>query len=604
MSSRFGFRAPRRTRLSGIELRNFKSVASTDVPLTPLTVVAGSNSSGKSSLLQAVLALTQVARRRIDGRRFPLNAELTRLGTFTSLRHQDADPNAPVVIGTQFNVDPWDLGIPWQRRRAFSVGQTSHMERFKKYPVSVRWSIEMDLPVEDQIGSAQILAVDVSVSSDSLDYSCRIRRTSELSKVRGPRIDIDDARTFKGSIKSGDTDTEVLDARLFSGQVASFFGQLPEPAIRVREWLQALLESHEVDDGKEVASSIDRERAIQRAVWAIDRGREEASEFAALYLAQDEAGRKTLEEDLIRALKEDLSRASKRNFRRRVRAGGDGSIELLTGHTPAALVGAQRACAQYLSSQVRYVGPLRHPPDQPFSTAPDPDAGDVGVAGQHVAAVLQAKGNVKSSYPLPPDVSAMTASDDTTLEHAVNLWLTYLDLAETLSVREDTPLVLGIDLVPPGLARPVGLGAVGVGVSQVLPVLVQCLVAGPGALVVLEQPELHLHPGAQQLLADFLLACVDWGQNFLIESHSEYLVLRLRRRIAEDDSGSRLEQISILFAERNGGATTYRPVEMTPTGGVVDWPDGFFDQGPDEAYKLLVAAADRQRRAQADSDSG
>ncbi len=60
----------------------------------------------------------------------------------------------------------------------------------------------------------------------------------------------------------------------------------------------------------------------------------------------------------------------------------------------------------------------------------------------------------------------------------------------------------------------------------------------------------------------------------------------------------------ILFAERDqAGATTYRPVELTPTGGVVDWPDGFFDQGPDEAHQLLIAAADRQRRLEGATDA-
>lgn len=105
------------------------------------------------------------------------------------------------------------------------------------------------------------------------------------------------------------------------------------------------------------------------------------------------------------------------------------------------------------------------------------------------------------------------------------------------------------------------------------------------------------------MLADFLLACMSWGQNLLIESHSEYLILRLRRRIAEDDSDELLQQVAILFAEREAGATTYRPVELTATGGVVDWPDGFFDQGPDEAHQLLIAAANRQRRLEGASDA-
>ena len=106
---RFDPRAPRLTRLSGIELRNFKSVRADQVTLGPLTVIAGANSAGKSTLIQAVLALTQVSRRRIEGRRFPLNDDLVRLGSFVSLRHQGSDVAEPVLLGARFTSDARDL---------------------------------------------------------------------------------------------------------------------------------------------------------------------------------------------------------------------------------------------------------------------------------------------------------------------------------------------------------------------------------------------------------------------------------------------------------------------------------------------------------------
>jgi hypothetical protein len=142
------------------------------------------------------------------------------------------------------------------------------------------------------------------------------------------------------------------------------------------------------------------------------------------------------------------------------------------------------------------------------------------------------------------------------------------------------PLVLGIDVVPPGLERPVTLSAVGVGVSQVLPVIVQCLVAGPGALVVLEQPELHLHPAAQQRLADFFLACTDWGQNLLVESHSEYLVLRLRRRVAEDRTDRLKDDLVLLFASRgHEGETVYEPIDSPTPARWSNGPTGSWTKG-------------------------
>ncbi len=182
-------------------------------------------------------------------------------------------------------------------------------------------------------------------------------------------------------------------------------------------------------------------------------------------------------------------------------------------------------CARYLAAQVRYVGPLRHAPYRPFPSAPDPDLDNVGVEGEYVASVLQANRGTERDYPVPGG-----ATEQLSLLEAVKRWMVDFGLAADLKVREDTPLVLGIDVRPPGLEREVTLSAVGVGVSQVLPVIVQCLVAGPGALVVLEQPELHLHPAAQQRLADFLLACTAWGQNLPARQGSPRWATAARRQ--------------------------------------------------------------------------
>ena len=75
---------------------------------------------------------------------------------------------------------------------------------------------------------------------------------------------------------------------------------------------------------------------------------------------------------------------------------------------------------------------------------------------------------------------------------------------------------------------------VGFGISQALPVIVQCFYAAPGSLVILEQPEIHLHPSAQSGLADLMIEAVrareggkDRNVQLLVESHSEHLLERL-----------------------------------------------------------------------------
>lgn len=74
---------------------------------------------------------------------------------------------------------------------------------------------------------------------------------------------------------------------------------------------------------------------------------------------------------------------------------------------------------------------------------------------------------------------------------------------------------------------------IGFGASQVIPVVIQSLLADKGSLVIIEQPELHLHPSAQAVLADLFIQRSREGVRFLIETHSEHILLRLQRRIAE-----------------------------------------------------------------------
>lgn len=153
----------------------------------------------------------------------------------------------------------------------------------------------------------------------------------------------------------------------------------------------------------------------------------------------------------------------------------------------------------------------------------------------------------------------------------INHWLARLDLAkggsEPLLVSESGSLFTEYEIAirESEQAGPLPLSAMGYGLSQVLPVIVQCVAARPGSLVIVEQPELHLHPRAQAELGDLFIqsslqaALASWredaqkaleedkelppapiflrrlppGPYFLIETHSEHLLLRLRRRLAE-----------------------------------------------------------------------
>ncbi len=581
--ARFDPRAPRSTRLVGLELKNFTSVRQADIRIGALTVIAGANSTGKSSILQAVLAMVQVTRRRIDGHRFSLNGELAQLGTFEAVRHQRVDPVEPVRIGMRFSTDARDV---WRSAAVRPAGRlVTRSPNREPQPLDMYWAIELDSATEDQIGSAQISAIEVHTEGDRLAASVRLKRARTPSLFRRQRYDLAEGLAFTGTVRSADSETPVLDALISSGQVGTLLGTPPAAPVRVRDWFSAIAGQPRLEHPVGACIPvISRQQAIQQAVWAIREEEPAEPDFIAWYSQLTHGDREQVEREVLEGFEAELS------MRRRV---GTGGAEPLEGLGPARLDAAQRACARYLAAQVRYVGPLRHAPYRPFPSAPDPDFGEVGVEGEYVASVLQANRGAERHYPVPGG-----ATEKLPLLEAVKRWMVDFGLAEDLQVREDTSLVFGIDVLPPGLERAVTLSAVGVGVSQVLPVIVQCLVAGPGALIVLEQPELHLHPAAQQHLADFLLACTAWGQNLLVESHSEYLVLRLRRRVAEDWTDRLRDDLVLLFASRgHEGETVYQPIGLTNTGALVEWPDGFFDQGSDDAHQLLIASAVKQRRA-------
>ncbi|MEU1644297.1 DUF3696 domain-containing protein [Micromonospora zamorensis] len=140
----------------------------------------------------------------------------------------------------------------------------------------------------------------------------------------------------------------------------------------------------------------------------------------------------------------------------------------------------------------------------------------------------------------------------------------------------------------------VNLADAGTGLSQVLPILVQCAideqrgVDAPQALQIIEEPEMHLHPGAHAALADlYLNTARDTGTRFLIETHSETLLLRLRRHIAE---GCPPEMVAVYVVEQRDGVSEVRQVGIDRLGNLDDeWPEGYFSQDYHEVRALAAA---------------
>lgn len=140
----------------------------------------------------------------------------------------------------------------------------------------------------------------------------------------------------------------------------------------------------------------------------------------------------------------------------------------------------------------------------------------------------------------------------------------------------------------------IALPDVGFGISQILPLIVQTL-ASEDQTITIEQPEVHIHPRLQADLADLLVAGIqpDRGHRFIVETHSEHLILRFLRRIRETTSqtlpegrpGLSPEQLSVVYLERGSEGTAVHHLRVDGAGEFVDtWPQGFFEERAKELF--------------------
>jgi predicted ATPase len=142
---------------------------------------------------------------------------------------------------------------------------------------------------------------------------------------------------------------------------------------------------------------------------------------------------------------------------------------------------------------------------------------------------------------------------------------------------------------PSGI-KDINLAFMGSGLSQLVPVIVQSVLTSEKGCLLVEQPEIHLHPAAQANLGDLFVYYAKRGRQFIIETHSEHLVLRIRRLIAEKKIDANL--VRIFLVEKRSGESRIRNLRLKGNGHFENWPRGFFG----EAYREAKAIAEAQMR--------
>ena len=232
-----------------------------------------------------------------------------------------------------------------------------------------------------------------------------------------------------------------------------------------------------------------------------------------------------------------------------------------------------------LFSQIHYLGPLREHPRHHYIWDEHPNG--VGRhGGNAISALLSGRVQLLS------------------IEKQILEWLQRLDLIDDYRIEPDQKEKGRYELyVTKYKGGPeVHLTDVGFGVSQVLPVLVLCYYAREGSILILEQPEAHLHPKVQSELADVLIDVVkNRNIQIILESHSEHLLHRLTCRIAEEEISA--DDMALYSCQINEGVSEIEPLEMDKYGNISNWPQNFFG---DEMGDLAAKAKAEIKRRKAD----
>lgn len=541
---------------------NFKSISSVQLPMARLTILAGSNSSGKSSLLQAALFLAQ----SVKAKACVINGDLVRLGEPKDVIRDGAD-ELRLEVSFERRVSDEDES----KRIEFGIALRAEADVLAPYGMELRINnelkvaahqancpgdmkpllVEREVPLAIDHPERLDLPPDSFLTAIGIEPGRLVYRTSE-----------DEVRSVFNELATSAMARFVLDDLMF-GEAGAGRTVPPDVLKRIRDLRHRSVKRGR--RGKLDQADLDllfpfyMER-VAPGGWASEGISLPGFGGASAPYRQAILAISPTEQSAVAPVVSQISQAGKR--------------------------------MQAFASSIVYLGPLRDDPRVAYPLGHTILNLPVGEKGEFTAAYLESNKGRRIVYQDPD----RNLARDFILE-ATSKWSRYLGIADEVGVLSRGKMGHELSLKLDGHDR--DPTAIGVGASQLLPVVVTVLGASAGQLVLLEQPELHLHPRVQSRLADFFA----WARpdiRLLIETHSEYLVTRLRRRIAEGTINPRNVAALFVSLHRPTDGTVAPSAEREPfsefellqvddLGDFNYWPDGFFDSLDKDTVSLARA---------------
>lgn len=273
-------------------------------------------------------------------------------------------------------------------------------------------------------------------------------------------------------------------------------------------------------------------------------------------------------------------------------------------HTPMETATASEFILKYLKdvnqslnelmNSINYIGPFREPPLRRYNSSETYT--QVGVRGQNAPIIYAQEYNrvLLNCYTFDPEADNFIRNPEIKLAAAVRFWMDLMGFHDLKLDFYEELISMTVKTRETNSSR-ANIADIGFGFSQLFPIILQGLRMAESGVILLEQPEIHLHPLLQMKLGDFLLSLALSGKQVIVETHSEHIINRLVRRIVEDET-DKLNKISgIHFFSQGENGLEIKEVSVNDILGITNWPEGFFDQSVDEKERILLSSLKKRQ---------